>query len=62
MDKAQFKVLIDAYIYGGREPIKEDVFKCLDNRPSSLQARVISNRIIAKMKEFVAIFEKGIMA
>ena len=62
LDKAQFKSLIDAYIYSGREPIKDEVFQCLDNRPSILQARVIGDRIIAKMKEFVEIFVKGLMA
>ncbi|RTY75146.1 type I restriction endonuclease subunit R [Flavobacterium sp. LS1R10] len=62
LDKAQFKALIDAYIYSGREPIKDEVFQCLDNRPSILQARVIGDRIIAKMKEFVEIFVKGMMA
>jgi type I restriction enzyme R subunit len=62
LDKAQFKSLIDAYIYSGREPIKDEVFQCLDNRPSILQARVIGDRIIAKMKEFVEVFVRGMMA
>ncbi|MEZ7505296.1 type I restriction endonuclease subunit R [Flavobacterium sp. Arc2] len=62
LDKAQFKALIDAYIYSGREPIKDEVFQCLDNRPSILQARVIGDRIIAKMKEFVEVFVRGMMA
>jgi type I restriction enzyme R subunit len=62
LDKLQFKALIDAYIYSGREPIKDEVFQCLDNRPSILQARVIGDRIIAKMKEFVEVFERGMVA
>ncbi len=62
LDKAQFKALIDAYIYSGREPIKDEVFQCLDNRPSILQARTIGERIIAKMKEFVEVFVKGMVA
>lgn len=62
LDKAQFKSLIDAYIYSGREPIKDEVFQCLDNRPSILQARVIGDRIIAKMKEFVEVFVNGMVA
>jgi hypothetical protein len=41
LDKAQFKALIDGYIFSGREPIRDEVFKCLDNKPSVLQARVI---------------------
>jgi type I restriction enzyme R subunit len=62
LHNAPCKALIDAYIYSGREPIKDEVFECLDNRPSILQARVIGDRIIAKMKEFVAVFEKGMVA
>lgn len=62
LDKEQFKALIDAYIYSGREPIKDEVFQCLDNKPSVLKARVIGDRIIAKMKEFVEVFERGMMA
>ena len=59
LDKAQFKSLIDAYIYSGQEPIKDDVFKCLDNRPSILKAREIGERILSKMKEFVQVFIEG---
>lgn len=59
LDKAQFKALIDTYIYSGQEPIKDDVFRCLDNRPSILKAREIGERILFKMKEFVQIFIKG---
>ena len=62
LDKAQFKSLIDAYIYSGREPIKDEVFQCLDNRPSILQARSIGDRIIAKMKDYVEVFVRGMMA
>ena len=59
LDKTQFKALVDAYIFSGHEPIKDDVYKCLDNRPSILQARSIGERIIAKMKEFVKVFVNG---
>ena len=61
LDKEQFKALIEAYIYSGQEPIKEDVFKCLDNRPSILKAREIGDRIIEKMKEFVNVFINGMV-
>lgn len=62
LDKAQFKALIDAYIYSGQEPIRDDVFKCLDNRPSILKAREIGERILEKMKEFVEVFVNGMSA
>jgi type I restriction enzyme R subunit len=50
---------VDAYLYSGQEPIRDDVFKCLDNRPSILQARHIGERIIEKMREFVEVFVNG---
>lgn len=59
LDKQQFKALIDAYIYSGQEPIRDDVFKCLDDRPSVLQARSIGERILDKMREFVEVFVSG---
>lgn len=60
LDKAQFKALIDAYIFSGQEPIRDEVYKCLDNRPSILQARTIGERIILRMKEFVEVFVRGV--
>ena len=62
LDKAQFKSLIDAYIYSGREPIKEEVLECLDNKPSIFQRREIADRIITKMKEFIEVFVNGMVA
>jgi type I restriction enzyme R subunit len=62
LSKDQFKALIDAYIYSGQEPIRDDVFKCLDNRPSILEAREIGERILEKMKEFVDVFVNGMVA
>ena len=62
LDKEQFKALIDAYIFSGQEPLRDEVFKCLDNRPSILQAREIGERIIQKMKEYVEVFVKGMVA
>lgn len=60
LDQAQFNSLIESYIYSGQEPIRDDVFKCLDNRPSILKAREIGERIISKMKEFVEVFVRGV--
>jgi type I restriction enzyme R subunit len=54
--------LIDAYIYSEQEPLRDEVFKCLDNRPSVLEARIIGERIIAKMKVFVEVFVRGVAA
>lgn len=61
LDKAQFKSLIDTYIYSGQEPIRDDVFKCLDHRPSILKAREIGVRILNRMKEFVEVFVHGMV-
>lgn len=62
LDEEQFKALIDAYVFSGQEPIKEDIYKCMDNRPSILQARAIGDRIIEKMKEYVEVFVMGVSA
>lgn len=51
-----------AYIFSEQEPLRDDIFKCLDNRPSVLQARGIGERILAKMKEFVEVFVQGMVA
>ena len=60
LDQKQFQALIDACIFTDQEPLRDDVFKCLGNRPSVLKAREIGERIIAKMKEFVDVFVRGI--
>jgi type I restriction enzyme R subunit len=62
LDKEQFKALIDAYIFSGQEPLRDDVLKCLGDRPSILKAREIGDRIIAKMKEYVEVFVRGMVA
>jgi type I restriction enzyme, R subunit len=62
LDQEQFKALIDTYIYSSQEPIRQDVFDCLEQRPSVLKAREIGERIIAKMKEFVDVFVRGMAA
>ncbi|MEP6794248.1 MAG: hypothetical protein ABJB16_07985 [Saprospiraceae bacterium] len=62
LDAAQFSALMEAYIFSGQEPIRDEVLKCLDNRPSVLSAREIGNRIIQRMKEFVEVFVVGMAA
>ncbi|MES0489588.1 MAG: hypothetical protein ABUK01_06340 [Leptospirales bacterium] len=59
LDRKQFQSLIDAYIYSEQEPLREDIYKCLDNRPSVLEAASIGEKILAKMKEFVEVFVTG---
>ena len=62
LDKAQFKALIEAYIFSGQDPLRDEILKCLGNRPSILQAREIGERILSKMKEYVNVFEVGMAA
>jgi type I restriction enzyme, R subunit len=57
LDQQQFSRLIETYIFTGQEPLKEDVFKCLGDRPSVLKAREIGERVIERMREFVEVFE-----
>ncbi len=62
LDQPQFSALINSYIYSGREPLRDEIYSCLDSRPSVLQARSIGERIIAKMKEFIQVFVQGMVA
>jgi type I restriction enzyme R subunit len=62
LDKEQFKALIETYIFSGQTPLRDEVLKCLGDRPSILQAREIGERIIQKMKEYVEVFVEGMVA
>ena len=62
LDQKQFQALIEAYIFSEQEPLREEIFKCLDDRPSVLKARSIGERILAKMKQFVDVFIRGMVA
>ena len=62
LDKEQFSALMETYVYSSQEPIREDIFACLGNRPSILQAREIGERILGRMREFVAVFVEGMVA
>lgn len=62
LDQKQFANLIDAYVFTGQEPLKDDVFKCLEARPSVLKAREVGERIVVRMKEYVEVFMKGMVA
>ncbi len=62
LDQAQFKGLIEAYIFSGQDPLRDEVLRCLGGRPSILKAREIGDRIIFKMKEYVEVFVKGMVA
>lgn len=61
LDQKQFNALIETYIYSGQDPIRDDIFKCLENRPSILKARTIGERILEKMKHFVNVFVSGML-
>lgn len=62
LDQKQFANLIEAYVFTGQEPLKDEVFKCLEARPSVLKAREIGERIVVRMKEYVDVFLKGMVA
>ena len=61
LDKEQFNALIEAYIFSGQEPLRDEVFACLGDRPSVLKAREVGDRIIAKMREYVEVFVRGMV-
>lgn len=56
LDQQQFKALVEAYVFSEQEPLRDDVFKCMADRPSVLKARIIGTRILDKMKHFVQVF------
>jgi type I restriction enzyme R subunit len=62
LDKEQFKKLIEAYIFSEQDPLRDEVLKCLGGRPSIMQAREIGERIISKMKAYIEVFERGMVA
>lgn len=62
LDQRQFASLIEAYIFTGQEPQKDDVLKCLEARPGVLKAREIGERIGERMKEYVEVFVRGMVA
>lgn len=62
LDREQFKALIETYIFSGQIPLRDDVLKCLGNRPSILKAREIGERIISKMREYVEVYVSGMVA
>lgn len=62
LDKEQFKGLIEAYIFSGQDPQRDEVFKCLGGRPSVFKAQEVGERIIAKMKRYVEVFVEGMVA
>lgn len=62
LDREQFQALIDTYIFSKQEPVRDDVIKCMAERPSILKAKSIGEKIIDKMKEFVNVFVNGMVA
>ncbi|MCW5521110.1 type I restriction endonuclease subunit R [Aureitalea sp. L0-47] len=60
LDRVQFSNLMETYIYTSQTPVRDDVFKCLESRPSVLKAREIGERIINKMREYVELFVRGV--
>ena len=61
LDKEQFNALMEAYVFSGKEPLGNDVIKCLAQRPSILQAAQIGQRIIDRMREYVDVFVNGMI-
>ena len=62
LDQKQFGNLIEAYVFTSREPLQQEVFDCMEQRPSILKARSIGERIIDRMREFVEVFVRGMTA
>ena len=41
---------------------RSNVFKCLEARPSVLNAREIGEHIVERMREYVEVFLRGVVA
>ncbi len=53
MSQDDFANLSEAYIFTGKEPLKDEVFRCLEARPSVLKVRENGERIVEQMKDYV---------
>ncbi|MBT5932182.1 MAG: hypothetical protein HOH34_02470 [Flavobacteriales bacterium] len=62
LDKEQFNALIEAYIYSGINPIRDDVLNCLNNKPSVLKSVQIGERIIDRMQDYIDVFVNDMVA
>ncbi|MEM7036496.1 MAG: type I restriction endonuclease subunit R, partial [Bacteroidota bacterium] len=61
LDQAAFGRLVDAYVFSGREPLRDDILKCLETRPSILKARGIAERVLERMRGLVEVFVGGMV-
>ncbi|NOZ74486.1 MAG: type I restriction endonuclease subunit R [FCB group bacterium] len=61
LDLKQFQTLIDNFIYSEQPPLREEIFQCLEHRPSVLRAKEIGQHIIDRMMAFVEVFIRGVV-
>jgi len=59
LEEKIYKV-IENYLFTGQEPLRDNVIASLKKQPSVLRRKKIGERIIAKILEFVEVFENGV--
>ncbi|MDD4528162.1 MAG: type I restriction endonuclease subunit R [Candidatus Margulisbacteria bacterium] len=59
LSKASLNTVIENFIFTQRKPLSDDIVKMLEHKPKLLERRPITERIIAKIVEFVDVFING---
>jgi len=52
--------IIKDYLFSGKQPLKDDIIKSLETKPSILERKTIGDRILTKMINFVDTFINGV--
>jgi len=52
--------IIRDYLFSGKQPLRDEIIKSLDKKPSVLERKTIGERVITKMMEFVDTFINGV--
>jgi type I restriction enzyme R subunit len=59
---SDFAALINSYVFSKQLPIWKDVLGCLSSPPSILERKVVAERILEKMREYVEVYVETMVA
>lgn len=59
---SDFAALINSYVFSKQMPIWKDVLECLSSPPSILERKVVAERILEKMREYVEVYVETMVA
>ena len=57
IDRAAIERLLSDYQFSGKEPLREEVFAALENKPKLVDRKTVFERIVGKLMEIVRVFE-----